>query len=111
VIAVDLASAGERKIARMDGFDAEDVMIHPARHVIEAVAFAPGRVRWQVVDPAIQADFDAIAKLEDGDFRVASRDLADHIWVVAFTTPHRPLRFVGIERRRSQHSCSAIGQD
>jgi hypothetical protein len=41
VIAIDIASGGEREIARMDGFDAEDVMIHPARHVIEAVAFAP----------------------------------------------------------------------
>jgi hypothetical protein len=102
VIAVDLASGGERKIARMDRFDAEDVMIHPARHVIEAVAFAPGRVRWQVVDPAIQADFDAIAKLEDGDFRVASRDLADHIWVVAFTTPHRPVRYLRWDREKKE---------
>jgi dipeptidyl aminopeptidase/acylaminoacyl peptidase len=102
VITIGLASSGEREVARMDGFDAEDVMIHPVRHVIEAVAFAPGRTRWQVVDPAIAADFEAIAKLEDGDFRVASRDLADFNWVVAFTTPHRPVRYFLWDRVKKQ---------
>ena len=102
VITIGLASSGEREIARMDGFDAEDVMIHPVRRVIEAVAFAPGRARWQVVDPAIAADFEAIAKLEYGDFRVASRDLADLNWVVAFTTPHRPVRYFLWDRAKKQ---------
>ena len=102
MITISLASSGEREIARMDGFDAEDVMINPVRHVIEAVAFAPGRTRWQVVDPAIAADFEAIDKIEDGDFRVASRDLADLNWVVAFTTPHRPVRYFLWDRAKKQ---------
>jgi dipeptidyl aminopeptidase/acylaminoacyl peptidase len=92
VIAMDLESGAEREIARMNGFDAEEVMIHPRRRVIDAVAFAPARVRWQVVEPAIAADFEPIAELDDGDFRVASRDLADHHWIIAFTSPHRPIR-------------------
>ena len=41
----------------------------------------------------IAADFEAIAEPDDGDFRVASRDLADLHWVIAFTSPHRPIRY------------------
>lgn len=86
----------------MDGFDAEELLIHPTRHEVEAVSFAPGRLRWQVVDPAIAADFKAIAKLDDGDLRVASRDLADHQWVISFTTPQRPVRYFLWDRTNKQ---------
>jgi dipeptidyl aminopeptidase/acylaminoacyl peptidase len=99
---VDPESGGEREIARMDGFDAEEVLVHPTRHVVEAVSFAPGRLRWQVVDPAIAADFEAIAKLDDGDLRVVSRDLADHHWVISFTTPQRPVRYFLWDRTNKQ---------
>ena len=86
----------------MDGFDTLVVMIHPERRAIQAVGFAPGRVRWQVVDPTIAADFEAIAQLEDGDFRVISRDLADLNWIVVFTTPHRPVRYFLWNREKKQ---------
>jgi len=102
VIAVDPESGGEREIARMDGFDAEEVLVHPTRHVVEAVSFAPERLRWQVIDPAIAADFEAIAKLDDGDLRVVSRDLADHHWVISFTTPQRPVRYFLWDRTNKQ---------
>jgi len=75
VVAREIASGRERVIASMEGFDAERAMIHPTRHVVEAVAFEPGRRRWEVIDPAIAADFEAIRGLDDRDFRVVSRDL------------------------------------
>lgn len=34
IVAIDLESGRVREIARMDGFDAEDVMMHPTRRVI-----------------------------------------------------------------------------
>ena len=93
VMARDVESGRDSEIASMDSFDAERVMIHPTRHVIEAVSFEPERRRWKVIDPAIAPDFDAIAQLDDGDFRVVSRDLDDRNWIVQFDVPHRPIRY------------------
>ena len=80
----DVASGKETDIAHSDGADLSDAMIQPTRHVVQAAAFDPGRTHWTVVDPSIQADFDAIAKIADGDFNVADRDLADETWLVSF---------------------------
>jgi dipeptidyl aminopeptidase/acylaminoacyl peptidase len=98
VVAHEVDSGREREIASMDGFDAEQVMIHPTRRVVEAVAFEPGRRRWSVVDPAVAADFEAIAKLDDGDFWIASRALADRNWIVGFSSADRPVHYFLWER-------------
>ncbi|HSU90314.1 MAG TPA: hypothetical protein VLI44_02615, partial [Sporolactobacillaceae bacterium] len=79
-----LASGQETVIAHSDDADLSDAMIHPTRHVVEAAAFDPGRTHWTVVDPSIQADFDGIAKITDGDFSIVDRDLADKTWLVSF---------------------------
>src|ERR1700735_1382533 len=77
----------------MDGLDADRVMIDPTRHVIEAVSFEPGRRQWSVIDPGIAADFEAIRSLDDGDFRIVSRDSDDRKWIVEFQTAHRSTRY------------------
>ena len=94
----DLASGKETDIAHSDKADLSDVMIHPTRHVVQAAAFDPGRMHWTVVDPSIQADFDAIAKITDGDFSVADRDLADRTWLVSFSSDRAPVRYYSWDR-------------
>jgi dipeptidyl aminopeptidase/acylaminoacyl peptidase len=94
----DVASGKETDIARSDGADLSDAMIQPTRHVVQAVAFDPGRMHWTVVDPLIQADFDAIAKIADGDFSVADRDLADQTWLVSFSSDRAPVRYYSWDR-------------
>lgn len=93
VVAMDIESGREREIAAMDGFDAEQVLIHPVRRELDAVAFAPERRKWVVSNIALRADFDALARIDDGDLGVVSRDLADSKWIVAFTSPHGPIRY------------------
>jgi dipeptidyl aminopeptidase/acylaminoacyl peptidase len=93
VVAVDIESRREREIAAMDGFDAEDVMIHAKRRAVDAVRFAPERRKWVVQNPELAADFESLAGIDDGDLDVVSRDLEDSKWIVAFTTPHRPIRY------------------
>jgi dipeptidyl aminopeptidase/acylaminoacyl peptidase len=95
----EIASGKETVIARSDGADLSDTLIHPTRHVVQAAAFDPGRKRWTVIDPSVQADFDAIAKVADGDFSVADRDLADQTWLVAFSSDRAPLRYYSWDRR------------
>jgi dipeptidyl aminopeptidase/acylaminoacyl peptidase len=89
----DLASGHETEIAHSDAADLSYAMIHPTRHVVEAVEFDPGRTHRTVVDSSIQPDFDALAKVADGDFRVVDRDLADTTWIVSFDSDRAPLRY------------------
>jgi dipeptidyl aminopeptidase/acylaminoacyl peptidase len=93
VVARQIESGGERVVAAMDGFDADQVMIHPTRQVIEAVSFEPGRRQWSVIDLGVAADFDAIRSLDDGDFRIVSRDFDDRKWIVEFQSAHRSTRY------------------
>jgi len=94
----DVASGKETEIARSDDADLSEAMIHPTRHVVQAAAFDPGRMHWTVVDPSIKPDFDAIAKIADGDFAVADRDLADKTWLISFSSDRAPTRYYSWDR-------------
>jgi dipeptidyl aminopeptidase/acylaminoacyl peptidase len=94
----ELASGKETDIARSDDADLSDALIHPTRHVVQAAAFDPGRMHWTVIDPSIQGDFDALAKVTDGDFNVVDRDLADQTWLVSFNSDRAPARFYSWDR-------------
>jgi dipeptidyl aminopeptidase/acylaminoacyl peptidase len=98
VIVRNIADNSEKVIAASNEVDAGEVAINPMSHAIEAVSFAPGRASWTVVDPAVKADYDAIAKLYDGDFAVVNRDRADKTWLVAFTADKAPARYYTYDR-------------
>lgn len=98
VLEKDLATGAEKVLAASEEVDAGDVMVHPERHVIEAVSFEPDRRQWKVLDAAVRADFEAIARLYDGDFWVQSRNLADDVWLVGFTSDRGSTRFYSWNR-------------
>jgi len=94
----DLATGNEKTIAYSDEVDAGNVMINPITRNVEAVSFEPGRRRWQVIDPSLKADFEGIAKLQEGDFAVGSRDTADKTWLVGFTSDRGPVKYYAWDR-------------
>ncbi len=102
VVERSLADGKEKVLAVSDEVDAGNVVIHPRRHVVEAVSFSPGRTRWQVVDPAVKEDFDGLAKLNDGDFVIVNRTEADDIWLVGYTSDRAPGRFYRWDRKAKQ---------
>jgi dipeptidyl aminopeptidase/acylaminoacyl peptidase len=86
IVRKDLSSGAETLIVHRDDSDLDDAMIHPTRHVVEAAAFAPDRKHWQVIDASVAPDFAALAKVDDGDLSIVSRDLADDTWLVSFNS-------------------------
>ena len=90
----------EKTVAASEVVYAGDVVMQPATHRLEAVAFAPGRAEWKVLDPAVQADFDGIAKLQDGDAQIVNRTAADDVWLVAIYADKAPTRYYRWDRRR-----------
>jgi len=98
VLERSIATDRERVIASSPEVDANTVMIHPTKHIVQAVSFSPGKSRWEVVDASIKEDFDGIARLSDGFFNVVNRDTEDNTWLVAFTSDRGPVRYYTWDR-------------
>ena len=94
----DLATGTEKVLASSPEVDAGNVLIQPKSHVVQAVSFEPGRSSWKVLDPSVQADFEAIRKLNSGDFTVVNRTAADDAWLVAFTSDRGPVSWYKWDR-------------
>ena len=94
----DLATGAEKVLASSPEVDAGNVLIQPKSHVVQAVSFEPGRSSWKVLDPSVQADFEAIRKLNSGDFTVVNRTAADDAWLVAFTSDRGPVSWYKWDR-------------
>ena len=98
VVLRSLATGKDTPVAKRAGVDVGDVVVHPARHVVQAVGFAKGRNVWTIVDPTVKADFEAIAALSDGDFYIANRDRADRVWLVYFVRDRGAVRYFTWDR-------------
>ncbi len=98
LVARDLATGSEKVLASSNEVDAGGVIIQPRTYVVQAVSFEPGRQAWKVLDPSIQPDFDAIAKLNPGDFALVNRTTADDAWLVAFTSDRGPVSWYKWDR-------------
>jgi dipeptidyl aminopeptidase/acylaminoacyl peptidase len=98
VVQRDLRTGVAKALAASDEVDAGQVMVHPRRHVVEAVAFPTGRSEWRVIDAGVQADFAALRTAAEGDFAIVSRDRADKTWLVAYTQDRGPVRYFAWNR-------------
>jgi dipeptidyl aminopeptidase/acylaminoacyl peptidase len=99
VVERNLKTGAEKVLAESAKVDAGPMLVHPTKHQVQAVSFAVGRREWTVVDPSVKADFEGIAKLNDGDFMVGSRNHADDVWLVAFTRDRGSPRFFAWDRK------------
>ena len=91
LVSRNVATGAEKVLAVSPEVDAGEVVIQPKTHVVQAVSFEPGRSTWKVLDPSVQADFDAIAKIHPGDFTITNRTADDDTWLVAFTWDRGPV--------------------
>jgi dipeptidyl aminopeptidase/acylaminoacyl peptidase len=74
------------------------VLVHPTTFRVEAVALYRERLDWRVIDPGIEADFEALRGVRPGDIRIINRDLADKTWTVAFLTDDGPVYYYTYDR-------------
>jgi dipeptidyl aminopeptidase/acylaminoacyl peptidase len=73
--------------------DLGDAVIHPDKHTIQAVYYEYIKPEWKVLDPSIQADFDALASIHKGYFWLTGRDSADKLWVVVYSVDDGPAAY------------------
>jgi dipeptidyl aminopeptidase/acylaminoacyl peptidase len=84
LFSMDLKTGQTKLLAEDPKADVGGLMVKPATQLIEAASFTYEKPTWKVLDPAIQADLDALAKVDTGELVIPSRTQADDRWVVAF---------------------------
>ena len=90
----DMASGEETLLAEQSNADLAETVVHPRTQKLQAVSFNRARAEWQVLDPDVQPDFDALAALRPGEeFSILSRTLDDKTWLVAFSADDGPARY------------------
>jgi dipeptidyl aminopeptidase/acylaminoacyl peptidase len=99
LVAQDFESGHKILLAEDPQADAADVIVHPTRKHVQAVAFIYDRKRWQVLDPKIQPDLDYLATVARGDVEITSRSLDDRFWVVVYLVDDSPSRYYLYDRQ------------
>ncbi len=74
-------------------------LVHPTEKTIQAVVVDYDKPRWVVLDPRLDADFEALAELDGGVPTVTSRTLDDATWIVAFESDAKSTRYYRWDRR------------
>jgi dipeptidyl aminopeptidase/acylaminoacyl peptidase len=93
LFSMDIATGKTTLMAEDPKADVGEIIAHPTEKTIQAVGFTYARREWTILDPAIKADLDALAKVEDGELIVTSRTLDDSKWTVAFLLDNGPVKF------------------
>ena len=102
LVKMEIATQNIEVIAEDPQYDISGVMIHPDTYEVQAVSFYKARNEWIVLDESIKGDFEAIARLDQGDFFIYNRDNADDTWLVAFTKDNGPVSFYAFDRKRQK---------
>jgi dipeptidyl aminopeptidase/acylaminoacyl peptidase len=99
LVQLDLETRKKTVLAEDPRADAGDLIVHPTKHTVQAVAFEYDRTRWQVLDRSIEKDLAALAKLDGGEVHITDRTLDDRTWIVVTTSEQAPARYYRWDRR------------
>jgi dipeptidyl aminopeptidase/acylaminoacyl peptidase len=102
LVSLDLATKKTTVIAEDPRADSEEVIVHPTKHTLQAVAFNYLKTSWKVIDPSIQNDLDNLAKLDGGEVHIASRTLDDKRWAVVTTSEQHPAHYYLWDRAKQK---------
>ncbi len=95
----NLATKETHLLAHDPRADIGDILMHPTEKVVQAVSFTYERKRWQVFDPAVEADLAYLRGVADGEVEVASRTLDNRYWIVTYISDDHPTRFYLYDRQ------------
>lgn len=95
---LELESGAVEVIAADPQYDVSGVVRHPDTREVQLVAFTRARKEWVALEPQLESDLEAIARLNPGDFDLVSRTHDDRRWIVAFTEDDRPVSYHAYDR-------------
>jgi dipeptidyl aminopeptidase/acylaminoacyl peptidase len=95
---VDTATAETTVIAEDPRYDVAGFSVDPHTKLPRGVAFQRDRLRWEVLDDAVRADFERLGAHDPGDWQLVGRDTADTTWLVAYNHDDGPVGYWRYER-------------
>jgi dipeptidyl aminopeptidase/acylaminoacyl peptidase len=102
LLEIDPETKGTRVLAADAQVDVYEVICHPTEKHVQAVSFVYDRKRWQVLDPAVEADLDYLHTVADGEMGIRSRTLDDQLWVVVYIVDDGPARYYLYDRAQRE---------
>ncbi len=96
--AMEMATAKTRVLASSDLADVNGILSHPTENTILAASFTYLRKEWQVLDASVQADFQYLRTVADGEMEITSQTLDNQQWSVAFLMDDGPVRYYRYDR-------------
>lgn len=99
LVRMEIGSGRTREIASDPDVDVGGVMVDPDSYEIQMVSFTKDRVEHRVLDPSIRPDLEAIRKVHEGDFFIASRDNDGKIWLIGFIVDDGPAVYYAFDRK------------
>jgi dipeptidyl aminopeptidase/acylaminoacyl peptidase len=95
---LDLATKKEDVVAEDGEYDVSGAMIDDDKRIPLAVSFTKAKTEWKVLDAAVKADFDVLAKVRPGEFLVQSKTADDTKWIVSYMTDDGPVAYYVYDR-------------
>jgi len=98
ILKMDGKTAKEEVVAEDKQYDVSGVFPQRKTNKPLAVAFTKARREWKILDDSVKADFEALAKVQRGDFNIVSRTLDDQTWLVAYNRDNGPTGYYTYDR-------------
>jgi dipeptidyl aminopeptidase/acylaminoacyl peptidase len=98
LVKVDVASGEDRVLLEDPDADVAGAVLHPDTREPQIAVVIKDRAEYHVLDPGVQADYEAIRALHTGDPQLVGRDEADTTWLIAFTDDAGPVRYYAYDR-------------
>lgn len=98
LIEVDIATSATHVIAEDQHYDVSAAIENPRSHELEAVGFVRSRLEWQFFDRAIEAEFEVLRTVRDGEVNIESRTFDDKVWVVTYSADTAPATYYCYDR-------------
>jgi len=95
---IDVASGEAQVLLEDPEADVADAMLHPDTREPQIVEVLKDRTEYHVLDPSVEADWEAIRALHPGDPQPAGRDEADTTWLIAFMDDAGPIQYYAYDR-------------
>ena len=99
ILLKDMATGEEQVIAEDPTYDCVNITLEPVTRKPQIAWFLKDKLEYRILDPAIQADVDAIAEIQPGEFGIIDRDHADQTWLIAFDSDVGPVNFYVYDRK------------
>ncbi len=99
LLRLDVSSGRTELVAHDETHDLTGAVVHPRTHEVQVVTWDKDRRHHRPIDPGIDRAWRAAEGLDDGDMQLASRDLDDRTWIVAFVQDDGPVRYHAFDVR------------